>query len=133
MAQRKSNTKDEEDLTRGPATGDPKDSRTASQPEASHTPGPWLCVDYRVFKMAGIHIDKQIAWTANNAATRTQEAQSNARLISAAPDLLTACKEWLKFIDLLPASTELTYASGAALLEARDQTEAAIAKAEAQS
>ena len=59
----------------------------------THTPGPWMRHDYRVFREGQQASDLTfVAQTAFNAAQRTSTAEANARLIAAAPDLLTACK-----------------------------------------
>lgn len=91
----------------------------------SHTPGPWVRFDYRVFTMKnnGEHIDKAIAWTASNAQNRTPEAMANAQLISAAPDLLAALRRAANVM-------EMTEALPTGALDVVRAVRAAIAKAE---
>lgn len=59
-----------------------------------HTPGPWTRHDYRIFREdpPTQRNFRQIATCASNAAGRTAEAEANARLIAAAPDLLAAAR-----------------------------------------
>jgi len=59
-----------------------------------HTPGPWDAKDWRVCHSIGGDIGV-ICDTASNAKTRTLENRANARLISAAPELLEACEAML--------------------------------------
>ena len=68
------------------------------------TPGPWIRFDYRVFAgpgaLKGAGAISQICFCANNKATRTPEAEANARLIAAAPDLLAAARAMVDSIQL---------------------------------
>lgn len=61
--------------------------------ETKFTPGPWEHHDYRAVKKVDNFFGNVIAWTANNAKTRTPEALANARLIAAAPEMYEALKE----------------------------------------
>ncbi len=93
--------------------------------EAKHTPGPWLqepgdtviCIratadheSYRIADVGGMPYWKRF----------TEADKSNARLIAAAPDLLAACKEFVRKVDAGEAKSTRSYA----------QMNAAIAKAE---
>lgn len=95
-----------------------------------HTPGPW---EGKLIPMRGrmgerghrnyeIIVGKtRIATIWDHSITGTTEALHNADLIAAAPDLLGACKEWVRWIDNDPQEGE------GDLLE---MTRQAIAKAE---
>ena len=68
----------------------------------AHTPGPWALNGYQVERCEGIA--RTIATVAparrlgtDYAAGNKQEAQANARLIAAAPDLLDMCERLLGF------------------------------------
>jgi hypothetical protein len=55
---------------------------------AKHTPGPWKAVGRVVFKAA----PRQMIIACTDANPLLEEANANAALIAAAPDLLAACK-----------------------------------------
>ena len=67
--------------------------------KAQHTPGPWKIEhDYRPFV---IHTpDHHVVSTISGTAATVPEAAANARLISAAPDLLAALKQALRYIEV---------------------------------
>jgi hypothetical protein len=71
----------------------------------THTPGPWLLDDdtLDVFSLslgdapayiASLLVDDNGGWR-----LRKRDVDANARLITAAPELLAACKQWLAFYD----------------------------------
>jgi hypothetical protein len=55
-----------------------------------HTKGPWKCALAVVENSPSVWVVTESSWGSENIAVSTNEA--NARLISAAPDLLEACK-----------------------------------------
>ena len=66
-----------------------------------HTPGPWT-MHPRGKDGAEVRATASVAWCGSawtlgseNQVIRADEAQANARLIAAAPDLLAACEEFL--------------------------------------
>lgn len=81
----------------------------------SHTPGPWHLDPFR--KYANVH--GEVMSHLARVPIDTAEAEANARLIAAAPDLLEACREALSILDYERAD-----------VETRAQVYAAIAKAE---
>ena len=74
---------------------------------SKHTPGPW-----EIQRDSGLHIYiTQPSDTPNRVpgyyaeirrfTTDSEQVEANARLIAAAPDLLEACEQLLKLVDLL--------------------------------
>lgn len=62
-----------------------------------HTPGPWIRHPYDkvyIHKTANQpdYVGRQIAVASHFAGVKREEAEANAQLIAAAPDLLRACK-----------------------------------------
>lgn len=108
-----------------------------------HTPGPWRYTDGGIIDIpkncleiadvygADIHDDKR--------GPELLEAQANARLIAAAPELLEACKKSTKYIEQLCATVN-SYALQLGIMQNdklkvyaddfREQLDKAIAKAE---
>lgn len=71
--------------------------------EAKHTPGPWAALDGQPFG-ANVYSESaevSVAWCGSNVspthAISKHEAQFNAHLIAAAPDLMEALKAWNDF------------------------------------
>lgn len=114
---------------------------------SKHTPGPWIVdldrdfilgggdtVSVEAMAADGIHISREVCTCmldtdSHPDGDKWMEDSANARLISAAPDLLAALKL------LLPFATGKTYSNDINALPtepwaAREQAEAAIAKAE---
>ena len=101
-----------------------------TETKAMHTPGPWT-IEYEV---------KQDLWgiiyqDALNICTLTHidslKNEANARLISAAPDLLEALKRTLQLIEEFPATPEIQrHFSNAFRGDVEAQAHRAIAKAE---
>ena len=95
---------------------------------AQHTPGPWTVqtlwhsfrvVDSRAMTFSNSRLCDVQHWSTSNRGPSREEAEANARLIAAAPDLLDALKD-------------LERVSGSAMLiddPARANARAAIAKA----
>lgn len=74
-----------------------------------HTPGPWWHKDYSVGAGDG-GSTRTICHTALNAKQRKRpDAEPNARLISAAPDLLEACKALFDAIERTPCHCDEAY------------------------
>ena len=101
---------------------------------AQHTKGPWEVVyndAYVITHPTGDRTYRYVATTDSQADSSKpiqledkQEDESNARLIAAAPDLLSACREALDYLGRIDEGSEGC--------ELRDSLRAAIAKAEAQ-
>ena len=96
-----------------------------------HTKGPWqyhpapLILAFEVFDSSGPHRDGSM-YVAGIGHTRTPgEAEANARLIAAAPDLLDACKRALHLVE--ENNEEIVQMSGSFGL--LSDLQAAIAKA----
>lgn len=80
--------------------------------EAKHTPGPWIANCFMVVapngksknSMSYMYGGQEVCHTGGGKASN-EEAEANARLIAAAPDLLAACKavEWI----YMPRTLEL--------------------------
>ena len=107
------------------------------KPETKHTPGPWALSrdvgDGEVCTVYGctgghIYIVGNREYLGREIEDLSAEADANARLIAAAPDLLTACKAALKYI---PGSEVHSWPPGFALKDdSLKLLRAAIAKAE---
>jgi len=88
-------------VARGGTMGDPHDARTAGAGSGqAHTPGPWKLASRAMRGYRGSVIAVSPKFVAANVAVadlpdnvREHEAEANARLIIAAPDLLDACQE----------------------------------------
>lgn len=94
----------------------------------AHTPGPWVFAYGSVYKgnLSELELDDENALRVafmdrNEPKTQPCERDANARLIAAAPDLLSACQFTLN------ASTD---SDASRLPEAIEMLQAAIAKAE---
>lgn len=101
----------------------------------THTPGPWIVgaeQDNRAAIVSNCeyyHVAHVLRGGAIKKHRRTrQQTLANARLIAAAPDLLTACKAYEAY--WAPTGK---WSGDPALLEIRRQMQAAIAKAEGKS
>jgi hypothetical protein len=76
---------------------------TTSVDRIVHTPGPWQCErlldnkgrPYATYYKAHIDVGVCMVWAPPGKA----EQEANARLISAAPDLLDACKQYLNAME----------------------------------
>ena len=65
--------------------------------ETKHTPGPWN-LDKRQEKLMGANGQSIVVWNSGlSFGNRTEEAEANARLIAAAPELLAALKKAYAF------------------------------------
>jgi hypothetical protein len=107
--------------------GSPKD-----RAESGHTTGPWgyeLSGDEREFEIAPVNDIHNGEWSREVAMTASGK-EADARLIAAAPEMLSALRLWVEFVDLLPGETQFGVVSAMRLLDARFQTVAAIKKAE---
>ena len=62
---------------------------------AKHTPGPWKV---RRNGAGGWSIDPARGMGVARTGPWCREAEANARLLSASPDLLTACKAWIDYL-----------------------------------
>lgn len=97
---------------------------------SKHTPGPWKFVPsddtpgHR--EPAVVYIKNKRFEFSGGIAFDAHETEANARLISASPDLLAACKVADQFLDHLANSWEVCRHTQAMI----DQIKAAIAKAE---
>ncbi len=114
---------EEKTLARGDTTGVPESSRTASQHEAMHTPGPWFVFDDEI---VAEHSDTHVADVALMDGFNPTEWQANMRLIAAAPELLDAARLAVDAIEQTRDEFGLKLAAEKASLALR----AAIAKAE---
>lgn len=93
-----------------------------------HTPGPWDASGWRV--CAGLGKGERISVicdTANNKASRTEENRDNARLIAAAPDLLQALRESIRYSPFVGESEETEFVRMARKALAKATGEAVIA------
>ena len=86
---------------------------------AGHTPRPWYKAE-RARGLIDIRSSKSAHLVAQVATEETNRCERNADLIAAAPELLAACKEFVRKCDCGEASSRRSYA----------QMKAAIAKAE---
>jgi hypothetical protein len=89
--------------------------------QATHTPGPWVAGDWNAHTLQ-IPIDDAYGIAIARAWGGNDEATANARLISAAPDLLEAlelCIERVEVDD--PFAKELVAKGRAAIAKARGQ------------
>lgn len=95
----------------------------------SHTPGPWNIdegsnylaeSDLGKFKVYGGDLELVVAQTIGDVPELARQEEANAHLISASPDLLEACKEFVRKVECGDARSKRSYA----------QMKAAIAKAE---
>lgn len=96
----------------------------ATAPNYRHTPGPWEAGHYS--SVVGLPVMAQPDKTKNTIVIcgvrgDRHEAEANARLIAAAPDLLSVVQDWLKVGNDLKARTAV-----------RERARAAIAKATGQ-
>lgn len=64
--------------------------KTAQEKEVKHTPGPWH---------VGIGNTNYCYFVGDDPNLSAEETKANARLISAAPDLLAACEACMEFWD----------------------------------
>lgn len=87
--------------------------------KTNYTQGPWTATFY---KDAGIWGARNPLFAVANCVENAGEDEANARLISAAPDLLEACKEFVRKCECGEARSKRSYA----------QMKEAIAKAEPQ-
>ena len=91
-----------------------------------HTPGPWtLGYDgndgaFEIGVYYRDHLATFVIASRNQVFHRAEESQANARLIAAAPDLLEACREFVRKCECGQAVSSASY----------QQMKAAIAKAE---
>ena len=85
-----------------------------------HTPGPWKAIAAAVY--AGRPLSTVVV-SGDHGRLSADEAEANARLIAAAPELLEACKQMLAALDQLHREGLREYHPIA------DDTRAAIAKA----
>lgn len=92
-----------------------------------HTPGPWRAKTERVIVAETYYInahgeksfyDKEIAWTQPISSTAQGSRVANARLIAAAPDLLTAVNEAFDFLGGVDGASEIRDTLLAAILKA---------------
>lgn len=73
--------------------------------DIEHSDGPWTYEDepssgYReIYNSWGNTIAKVEAWDGDNAPEFMAQAEANARLIAAAPDLLEACRSFLSIVN----------------------------------
>ena len=97
-----------------------------SKISVKHTPGPWAIgletdeIKSQIIGLDGSHI----------AYVECDPIQANAALIAAAPELLEACKELERCIDIAAKSKYWSHEVAQALIPARDKAATAIAKAE---
>jgi hypothetical protein len=71
-------------------------------PEIKHTPGPWMYDEQSVITSTGemvVSVINDVSPESTVFERNQLEAYSNTRLIASAPDLLEACKEYLKLYD----------------------------------
>ena len=91
-----------------------------------HTPGPWRVLeqpgDPDEYILVG-NVDRWIVAFRQNGELPISEQLANAGLISALPDLLAACQEFVRKVECGEASSRRSY----------KQMKAAIAKAEGES
>lgn len=90
-----------------------------------HTPGPWL----EARRSAGAHIRAdggEVAWLRSHMGLSNNEIEANARLISAAPEILMALREMITEFDADEFGAE-------AQLQACSKARVAVAKAEGRS
>ena len=69
-----------------------------------HTPGPWKCSNAYINNMPNkmvVHVDKWGGLNIADCGTYNSETLANARLISACPDLLEACKMAIGFLHIV--------------------------------
>lgn len=75
----------------------------------SHTPGPWVVVNPHPGQYAivpAVHASRPETWTLAYVRDFQINDEANARLIAAAPDLLTAAIDALTYIDAQPDATK---------------------------
>lgn len=99
---------------------------------SKHTPGPWV-IDWNVSRLDVFSIDasKLVATLRRSTLSEgiDQTAIANARLISAAPELLQALQSMLQWMPVYPAGADGIVGGREAHAEAIKAARAAIAKA----
>jgi FMN phosphatase YigB (HAD superfamily) len=90
-----------------------------------HTPGPWECGKFAHYFTDVVAVDGRRVATATIAYRSSAEADANARLLAAAPDLLAALRTARERI------VSLSDATGSVSRRTLADIDAAIAKAEA--
>lgn len=79
---------------------------------SKHTPGPWLIADNGTFVYALGNGGTNVFWadvqSAGSERAFLSEKRANARLIAAAPELLEALTDALKYYDAWLANTDVT-------------------------
>lgn len=79
--------------------------------ETKHTPGPWIASGNRIYMGAAME-PREIAVATKSDPTIRESAGFNARLIAAAPDMLTALEWFVEFCDEHPEWTENELCNG---------------------
>lgn len=98
---------------------------SAKRFEAKFTPGPWHAkVDDLVPERGAVYVEGPLGWDKQSICDArysddVETDEANARLISAAPELLAACQEFVRKVDAGEARSSRSYA----------QMKAAISKA----
>lgn len=108
---------------------------TEAATHTSHTPGPWHCAFAHRTSIFDAH-QNEVAFVASYGAGfgpagwpfPWRHAEANARLIAAAPELLTAAHDALAYLDSIPVPIQGSLAE-VAYCGARHQLRQAIAKA----
>lgn len=88
--------------------------------KTQHTPGPWAADKYGVitggeYLCTTIAETPVVAWRSADQKKQSDQAMSNARLIAAAPDLLTACEAALASEPCVCAEIADTASAGSCL------------------
>jgi hypothetical protein len=102
-------------------------SQSASEPRASHTPGPWSFRDAHEDAASLFGVERcwevGVDHPASCGLALVPGLEANARLIAAAPDLLAACEAVFKAHDtfLAELSESLEEQLSAAIKKARDE------------
>ena len=100
--------------------------------KVKHTPGPWrICYDGRIDGLNGDEICSGLGFESYKEFQDDKEAQANARLIAAAPDLLEALKMLQKAtISLMGEAVDRKAADWGLVNDAMVDATKAIARAE---
>lgn len=90
-----------------PESQQPKDKTMKTETSTKHTPGPWACPQ-------GLEIiaadGRVITFIDDGEYDDPSEAEANAKLIAAAPDLLSACQEFVRKVEAGEARSKRSYA-----------------------
>lgn len=111
-------------------------------PPRTHSPLPWRVeenwYDGPLFDLKSGDLDIGTSMVYDTAHPEVRDFDADAanaafvvKAVNCHDELVAALKAWLAFLDALPGSTEFTFSSGRALIEARNKSDSALAKADA--